>query len=124
MSRTLTVREEDRGSFDLRNCAPTNRVGRSVGMNVRVATGVEEVEVLLYNVKKLIGLSSVERLGPQAGMRNQVALQNNRCLMPQEKVVEVGMMNLRAWNVIPIRNIIGETWGDESGTDGGSVLLW
>jgi hypothetical protein len=38
--------------------------------------------------------------------------------MPQDKVVEVDVMSLWAWSVIMMRNIVGETWGDEPGTGG------
>jgi hypothetical protein len=67
-SRTLTVRAGNGQRFFL------GIARQLIELSGRESAGVEKVELLLYNVKRLIDLSSVERLGPQAGVRNQVVL--------------------------------------------------
>lgn len=37
--------------------------------------------------------------------------------------MEVDVLSSWTWNVILMRNIVGETWGDESGTSGRQVVL-
>lgn len=74
-------------------------------------------------MKRLIDLS--RGWDHKQGFKTRLC-RKDRCLMPQEKVVDVDVLSswTWTWNVILIRNIVGETWGDESGTSGRQVVMY